>query len=268
MLADHYDDDGAVVPDVDFPAGDVVDDVMPNFNPGIPTSTPAKDSVSDAPGRGFCCNVCQKRFSRKDNLTRHLTIHTGKPHICHACNKSYQSTVQLQMHTEAVHKKITYSCNLCDKSYKYKRSLVLHMPCHTGDKPYTCTLCGKSFITKLALQDHINAHNNVQPYVCQKCCKAFSRKAAHSGHMKICGKESDSVKCMDCHKYFKCMKYLRSHHNTVHNPALAYQCDICGKTYGQRAGLYNHKKKNHWTNVLTYSKLVLHMVYCTCMQSN
>ena len=51
------------------------------MNEHIPTN------IGDKP---HVCEVCNKGFSKKQNLNNHLLTHTGKkPHICEVCNKGF-----------------------------------------------------------------------------------------------------------------------------------------------------------------------------------
>lgn len=47
----------------------------------------------------FSCNLCEKHFTRKFNLDRHVNSkHSGKKYTCQKCGKSYSSTSYLRRH--------------------------------------------------------------------------------------------------------------------------------------------------------------------------
>ena len=80
----------------------------------------------------FQCDLCQRRFTVKANLTRHLKIsHSG---------------------IKAFH------CTFCGRSFGYKQNLMTHMKRHTGERNFACDICGKSFIRKQQLQMHSFIH--------------------------------------------------------------------------------------------------------------
>ena len=40
--------------------------------------------------KDFQCNVCEKKFSQKSDLERHMLTHTKvKPHECDVCKKKF-----------------------------------------------------------------------------------------------------------------------------------------------------------------------------------
>lgn len=44
------------------------------------------------------CEVCNKRFTLKSNLTRHMKLHYPKQHACDVCGKSFATQPQLDLH--------------------------------------------------------------------------------------------------------------------------------------------------------------------------
>ncbi|KFM75706.1 putative zinc finger and SCAN domain-containing protein 5D, partial [Stegodyphus mimosarum] len=77
------------------------------------------------------CHICNKSFSLKGNLKKHLNLHTGERPFC---------------------------CNVCKKTFAQKGNLKIHMRIHTGERPYACKFCSKKFSQYFALKRHVRTH--------------------------------------------------------------------------------------------------------------
>ncbi|XP_026178759.1 early growth response protein 1-like [Mastacembelus armatus] len=91
---------------------------------------PAKTGLKAKP---FPCSVqgCERRFSRSDELNRHVRIHTGQ--------KPFQ-------------------CTICSRSFSRSDHLTTHTRTHTGEKPFSCDVCGKRFARSDERKRHGRVH--------------------------------------------------------------------------------------------------------------
>ncbi|KAG7458589.1 hypothetical protein MATL_G00222080 [Megalops atlanticus] len=92
-------------------------------------------STSNGPAKEkpFSCPMenCDRRFSRSDELNRHIRIHTG--------HKPFQ-------------------CRICLRSFSRSDHLTTHTRTHTGEKPFSCDVCGKRFARSDERKRHGRVH--------------------------------------------------------------------------------------------------------------
>ncbi|XP_077361524.1 early growth response protein 1-like [Festucalex cinctus] len=83
--------------------------------------------------RPYACPAdgCERRFSRSDELTRHVRVHTGQ--------KPFQ-------------------CRICMRSFSRSDHLTTHIRTHTGEKPFACAECGRKFARSDERKRHAKIH--------------------------------------------------------------------------------------------------------------
>ncbi|XP_067093091.1 early growth response protein 2b-like [Osmerus mordax] len=100
--------------------------LRPRKYPNRPSKTPVHERPYPCPA-----DSCDRRFSRSDELSRHLRIHTG--------HKPFQ-------------------CRICMRSFSRSDHLTTHIRTHTGEKPFTCDHCGRKFARSDERRRHTKIH--------------------------------------------------------------------------------------------------------------
>ncbi|EEZ98365.1 oocyte zinc finger protein XlCOF28 [Tribolium castaneum] len=78
------------------------------------------------------CTHCEKTFSHKGDLNKHVRTHTGEQ---------------------------PFTCSVCDRKFAHTSNLARHLRLHSGDRPFTCENCNKHFSRKDKLDLHRRSKN-------------------------------------------------------------------------------------------------------------
>ncbi|XP_055747650.1 zinc finger protein 64-like isoform X2 [Salvelinus fontinalis] len=219
----------------------------------------------------FECELCHKRFSRRDKLNMHFRSHTGeKPHKCKYCPYAAADSSSLKKHLRIHYDERPFKCQICPYASRNSSQLTVHLRSHTGDAPFQCTRCEAKFKINSDLKRHIRIHSGEKPYKCDFCDYRCAMKGNLKSHVQIKHGTSNSFRCPECD--FRCTNKtaLRQHsrehqptqpiqcskctyscsskgafkvHERIHSEERPFKCDFCSFATKQRSNLVIHKKK-------------------------
>ena len=100
-------------------------------------------------GSKLQCPQCNKLFSNKQPLTRHIqTKHKGIIYTCKYCDYDNVRKDEVKTHIKVVHEGIMVSCGHCDKQYRRQTYLRQHIQTEHEKINYPCRECDFQAITK------------------------------------------------------------------------------------------------------------------------
>ncbi|XP_065225432.1 zinc finger protein 391-like isoform X2 [Planococcus citri] len=105
-------------------------------------------------GPCFECADCGKKFSCKDNLTKHVKVHFGvKPFSCQKCGKKFTRKGSLTQHQRTHTKEKPLKCRICNQKFSHQGEKARHERFHR----FECAHCGRKFCYKKSLANHISS---------------------------------------------------------------------------------------------------------------
>ena len=122
----------------------------------INTSVAASNSSEGSTNGAGTCPYCQKVYTHRSALKRHLRGHIGqKP----------------------------YGCTICNYRAIQKSDVTRHMRVHTGERPYQCLHCPHRASQSGDLDRHVQAVHADLCLFCPQCAYKSSSSAALNSHM-------------------------------------------------------------------------------------
>lgn len=210
------------------------------------------------------CTKCNKNFSHKQSLTRHLKM-CGKSKdeakfSCDQCRYKAHRKESLNNHKRSKHAPPDPSntCSKCKRIFSLRSSLTRHLKICGKSKDkinlpnFLCDHCSYKTHRKDQIEFHIvSKHLPPDPNrnKCKNCHRAFVQKSHLTLHLKTCGKPSSKVSSskFSCdHCDFKTNKkfHIECHMLNRHLPRdlNLHNCTICKRNFRDRSSLWHHAK--------------------------
>eukprot|EP00794_Sanderia_malayensis_P001313 gene1313-1458_t len=178
----------------------------------------------------------------------------------HACNKSFTRKDHLKRHVDTVHGTLKICCSFCQLHFRDKSDLKRHCQNAHGKKEFRCDTpgCGKMFKSSDSLQSHkASVHKEGNIFQCEVvgCGKAFSHKHLLDGH-KVCHTATKNAQCMHCSKEFAYKHNMIRHQNrcagnfkinsaTDASKEFTCQSPGCDACYSDARSLSRHTEAKH-----------------------
>lgn len=202
------------------------------------------------------CPYCRQSFGH-NSLQRHINHMHLKiiKYTCDLCGEGLLSRIQFKEHQQRKHK-IGVKCFQCEQC-NYKTNFLVNLKRHLGvhmmnlgmsqmNGANMCNVCGKLFASALSLRAHVlSIHENPNAFTCSECGKGFSQKGNLKAHVQSHGRAKSTreakYQCTSCSKAFRWPGDLTRHNKIVHKGIKNYVCEKCGKKFGSRSALDQHK---------------------------
>ncbi|EZA60673.1 hypothetical protein DMN91_007108 [Ooceraea biroi] len=203
-------------------------------------------------GKKYLCDICPKKFYRREHLKIHVAKHNMiKPYKCTRCTKRFIKEEQLNNHlskhdrtfkkNKETDSSKRFLCEICSKSFTQSTTLIAHLRAHNGIKPYVCEVCSRPFTTNAYLKMHMRTHTQERPYICQYCSRAFARADTLANHVTSHTGEA-KYHCKCCTKNFRRLKSLKEH-MFIHTGQRPYECPTCDRKFNNNGSRYAHSKR-------------------------
>jgi len=194
------------------------------------------------PSKKFGCPICEKRYSWKGDLTKHI-----KQHHPEVDPKSMIVKAESTAHMNQQHEKD--NSDFLQESYADQHAIEKHYSEKDAFVEQTSLTSneqvdeekGTNFDRKADEQQPIRESKD-EYFPCPECGKKFKLKNGLRQHMIF--HQQPRHECRVCGKFFYTSSDLKVHER-IHFNIRPYQCELCDKRFTRKQHLNRHKLTRH-----------------------
>ena len=206
--------------------------------------------------RRYSCFFCQKQFTRKGALQKHIiSLHSNsmenppvtKCYKCKDCNEAFAWQHEAETHINIKHLAPFVA------SDSHPIDIELSIEELNISSVYTCEFCERCFTIPSSLHDHREVeHGSVYEYSCNVCEKTFVSHRQLANHKSMQSHQNALDKrdikqlhvCKYCDKTFLHYSNM-SRHVAGHQEILPYLCRICNQNFENYQDIAIHRDISH-----------------------
>ena len=135
----------------------------------------------------FQCPVCNMKFARIIELTRHAHVHSSDPYRCLYCEYESTNPWHYKSHMADVHEDFkAFHCKHEGCTFKSNKpcNVDVHAAIHSPLKRYKCNKCFKSFSQSNGLRSHLRSCFQERQFRCEICGGRFNHQQSLQSHMR------------------------------------------------------------------------------------
>lgn len=248
------------------------------------------------------CLICEIHFADEEDFYNHVMFSHERlfEYFCDRCDKSFSTKAQLDRHIKGHNSTPHFDCSQCDSTFESRSKLDEHMSIKhmmtAPSKSLECSICDKIFVRASRLRKHMTTHEIHETNLtitCTPCSMVFAddeRAAEHcqqeheaSIEMMIEKSLDEAYCCEFCENAFFSIAVLMEHRKQ-HTSTQPYECHLCSSTYDSFSRLKTHKQSHanansafpvvrkyvcddpncykpyrHWSD-LTYHRKTVHLI--------
>lgn len=193
----------------------------------------------------FKCKLCEQAYNSAGALTKHARVHAKDYALptCDYCRRTFKTKYILKVHIVKHTNQSAFKCDPCQRVFSMRSLYDAHVRRHQNEKPFQCVICGLAFVSVNCLNSHTRRHNPKR-HKCDLCDRAFFKPFQLAEHKMSTHSGERTFICDICGKSFGTRKVL-GQHKRLHDLVKRYKCQFCSTAFAQSSGRRKHEKLKH-----------------------